>query len=183
MTSPATNRLIPARLLLAFGVALALTGCGEDMSGLRQYVSEIKARPGGRIEPMPEMQPFASYSYPRELGRDPFNVLSFAEPQRAATREEIAAGPRPDPTRPREPLEQFTLDSLGYVGTLQREAERWALIRAPGGVIHRVQPGNHLGQNYGEIIDITPTAVRVRELVRTQRGSWIERDAAIALKD
>lgn len=182
MTSPAMKR-VPVRLLPVLGLALALAGCGEDMSDLRRYVSDIKARPGGRIEPIPEMKPFTSYTYPRDPGRDPFERLSFAEPQRPATAEEIAAGPRPDPTRPREPLEQFALDSLAYVGTLQRDGESWALIQDPGGVIHRVQPGNHLGQNYGEIIDITPTAVRLRELVRTQRGNWVKRDAAIALED
>ena len=171
------------KALAALALALALTGCNEDMSDLRRYVSEIKARPGGRIEPLPEMKVFSSYTYPDDPGRNPFERLSFAEPERPATAEEIASGPRPDPTRPREPLEQFTLDSLSYVGTLQRDSERWALIRDPSGVIHRVQPGNHLGQNYGEIIDITPTAVRVRELIRTQRGTWVERNAAIALNE
>lgn len=171
------------RLLAVPLMAAALAACTDDMSDLRGYIAEVQQRPGGEIEPLPEMQTFDSYSYPEDVGRDPFERLSFAEPQTEASPEEIASGPVPDATRPRELLEDYTLDSLGFVGTLQRERELFALIRDPGGTIHRVQPGNHMGQNYGEITAITSTQVELRELIQTQRGTWIEREAAIALND
>lgn len=179
------NRYGPrfGRMLILPCLALTLSACNEDMSDLRQFVGEVKQRPGGEIEPLPEMKTYESYSYPEGLERDPFARLSFAEPQTEATPEEIASGPMPDATRPRELLEDYALDSLGFVGTLQRESELFALIRDPGGTIHRVQPGNHMGQNYGEITAITPTQVELRELIQTQRGNWIEREAAIALND
>ncbi len=183
MTSLAPLTPTWRRLLLPLGLAFALSGCNEDMSDLREYIDEVRQRPGGRIDPMPEMQPFTSYSYPEDPGRDPFRTLSFAEPERVASGDEVASGPRPDPTRPREPLEDYSLDSLAYVGTIERESQRWALVRDPGGTIHQVQSGNHMGQNYGKVTGVTPTKLRLRELVRTQRGTWIERDAAIALND
>lgn len=170
------------RTLALAAVAAALVGCSDNMGELRSYIQQVKSRPGGKIEPIPQMEPFETYAYPEEPLRNPFDVLSFAEP----VPEAVAAkksGPRPDPTRPREPLEEFQLDSLAYVGTLSRDGERWALIQDPGGTIHRVQGGNYLGSNYGRIVDITSSAVEVRELIPNGQGGWIERDAALALQD
>ena len=166
---------------LAAGVVL-LAGCTEDMSDLRSYVSEVKQRPGGRIEPLPEIEPYATYTFPERPMRNPFEPLSFGlppEPQVAAR----TTGPRPDATRPREALEEFQLDALNYVGTLEQGGELWALIRAPGSTIHRVREGNYLGQNHGRITEITSREVQVRELVPTSQGGWIEREANLALND
>lgn len=185
-----TARRIPCRpravgralaLALAALTAALTTGCSDNMRELHDYIQQVKSRPGGKIEPIPEMQPFETYAYPETPLRDPFEVLSFAEPVPAMVADE--SGPRPDPTRPREPLEDFQLDSLAYVGTLSRDGETWALIQDPAGTIHRVQGGNYLGSNYGRITDISPAAVEVRELVATGQGGWIEREAALALHD
>lgn len=173
-------RLAPALPVAA--LALLLGGCAEGMGDLQGYIEEIRSRPGGEIEPIPEMEPFESYAYPEDLESDPFSVQSFAEPEPDDA--EIAdSGLRPDRSRPREVLEEFELDSLSYVGTLQRSEERYALIQDPEGTIHRVQPGNYMGRNYGEIEQITPNSIELRELVPNQQGGWIERDASLALTE
>ena len=43
--------------------ALLLTGCGGDMDDLDQYINSVKARPGGRIEPLPEITPYEVFTY------------------------------------------------------------------------------------------------------------------------
>ena len=43
-------------LLLAIA-ATGLAACGADMDDLDSYINEVKARPGGRIEPLPEIAP------------------------------------------------------------------------------------------------------------------------------
>ena len=75
-------------------------------------VAEIKARPGGRIEPLPEVKPYETFTYAAANLRSPF-VPSC---RRAAT---APTGVRPDLKRPREFLEQFSLDTLKMVGTLR----------------------------------------------------------------
>jgi type IV pilus assembly protein PilP len=158
-----------------------LTGCTEDMSDLRSYVDRVNSRPGGHIEPLPEMKPFETYAYPHDQAGNPFKRLSFAEPK---PEPEVAeSGPRPDPSRPHEALEDFTLDSLAYVGTLEQHGDSWALVKDPGGIVHRVKEGNYLGKNYGRIEKITPNAIKVRELIPKEAGGWIEREAALALND
>ncbi|PWG64816.1 pilus assembly protein PilP [Sediminicurvatus halobius] len=170
------------RWLTGATCALLLGGCAEGMGDLQRYIEQVRARPGGEIEPIPEMEPFETYAYPETLDANPFSVQSFAEPE--PDDEAVAdSGLQPDRSRPREVLEQFELDSLAYVGTLQREGERYALVQDPDGTIHRVQDGNYLGRNYGEIQRITPNSIELRELVPNQQGGWIEREASLALSE
>ncbi|WP_440996383.1 pilus assembly protein PilP [Arhodomonas sp. SL1] len=161
---------------------LLLGGCGGgDMNDLRHYIQDVKSRPGGDLEPIPQMEALESYAYPEDPLRDPFEPLSFARPEPT---EDAApgTGPSPDPTRPKEPLEAYPLDALQYVGTLSRGGELWALIQAPDDVVHRVQTGNYMGQNHGRIDAIRPMSVTVRELV-PDNGGWRERHRELALKD
>jgi type IV pilus assembly protein PilP len=89
---------------------------------------------------------------------------------------------KPDPDRPREFLEQFTLDSLQMVGRLERGSGVWALIRDPNGGIHRVQPGDFLGRDHGKITDMGVGFVAVVEIVSdgTAEG-WVERPRTLEL--
>ena len=43
------------RLGLVAALAFGLTACGGDMDDLDKYINDVKARPGGRIEPLPEI--------------------------------------------------------------------------------------------------------------------------------
>ena len=54
-------------------------------------------------------------------------------------------------------------------------------LRAKG-VVHRVQPGDYLGRNNGQIADITPQHVDVFEVISDGRGGWLERTLTISLK-
>ena len=95
-----------------------LAGCSQDMHDLRSYLQAVKQRPGEPVAPIPEMKPFATFNYPDTEVRDPFAPLAFGEPEQGAN--PTQSGPRPDPTRPKEALEEYPLDALAFVGTLQR---------------------------------------------------------------
>ena len=45
-------------IALALVAAATLAGCSDNLSDLEAKVTEIKARPGGRIEPLPEVKPY-----------------------------------------------------------------------------------------------------------------------------
>lgn len=168
------------------GVLIALAGCSRENQDLDAFITKVRSQDPGPIEPIPEMKPFESYQYPEDAElRDPFQPLAFGTRSASAPQSEASAdsGPKPDPTRPREALEEYPLDSLSYVGTLGQDQSSWALIRDPDGTIHRVTTGNYLGQNHGEIVAITPTEIRLRELVQKPNGGWLERTNSIALRD
>ncbi|MDH3369726.1 MAG: pilus assembly protein PilP, partial [Gammaproteobacteria bacterium] len=92
-----------------------------------------------------------------------------------------SSGPRPDPKRRKEPLEDYPLDSLKMVGTLMRGKQAWAVIQAPDGTVHRAQVGDHLGQNSGMIHKISDEKVDLIELIQGTLGDWIEREANLSL--
>lgn len=162
-------------------LALALAGlaaCGGDMKELDKYINEVKARPGGRIEPLPEITPYEVYAYAadQEGVRSPFMPDT---PQSAGP----AGGTRPDPDRPREFLESVPLDSLNMVGTMDLGETAYGLVQTPDGLIHRVLPGNYMGQNDGRIIGIGESKIELVEIISDGIGGYVERDAAVSLSD
>ena len=93
------------------------------------------------------------------------------------------SGISPVADRPQEPLEEFPLDSLRMVGTLERNEDSWALIKASDDTIHRIKPGNYIGQNHGKIISVNEYAVDLTEIIPDGMGGWMERHASVALSE
>lgn len=166
--------------MVAAAVATLTAGCGGGQDDLLDYIDEVKARPGGRIEPLPEITPYEIFTYIADTDgvRSPFVPDT---PQAAAGG--AATGPRPNPNRSPEFLEQFPLDTLRMVGTLNMGGTMYGLIQTADGLIHRVVPGNHMGQNYGRITDISESQVDLVEIISDGIGGYIERDAAVSLSD
>ena len=165
-------------LLLAIA-ALGLAACGSDMDNLDSYINSVKARPGGRIEPLPEITPYEVFTYVADAEglRSPFVPDT---PQAAGP---AAGGASPDPDRPAEFLESFPLDTLRMVGTLDINETVYGLVQTSDGLIHRVVPGNYMGQNDGRITEITESEIVLVEIISDGIGGYIERDAAIGLSD
>lgn len=181
MNGDRTRRLVA---MLSLPLALGLAGCSQDMSDLRQFVEETRERPGGRIEPIPEFEPYQGFTYEAAMLRDPFVPQEgFSLPARAQGEEgqQASNGLAPDPDRRKEPLESYPLDGLTMVGTLTRNEQRWGLVRAPDGTLHQVLPDNYLGQNHGRITAVNPGEITVVEIVPDGQGGWMERQAALAL--
>jgi type IV pilus assembly protein PilP len=166
------GKLLP----LAGLIVLALGGCSSDMDELRERVAQIKSQPGERIEPLPEIKPYESFTYNASNLRSPFIPT-------APARSDLAGGVRPDAKRPREFLEQFPLDTMKMVGTLQLQGRNYGLVQGKDGLVHRVLPGNYIGQNDGKIVSITPTRISIIEIIPDGLGGYIERPAALALTE
>ena len=163
-------------LLLAVA---GLAGCSANMDELDGYINTIKARPGGRVDPLPEVTPYEIFVYKADIEgfRSPFLPDT---PQTVAGE---AGGVRPDADRIREYLESFSLDTMDMVGTLALAGTTYGLVQDADGLIHRVVPGNYLGQNDGRIVSISASEIQLVEIISDGIGSYIERDAAISLRD
>jgi type IV pilus assembly protein PilP len=150
------------------------------MNDLDRYINEVKARPGGRIEPLPEITPYEVFTYVADTEgfRSPFIPDS---PQAASTSD--VGGARPDPERSREFLEQFPLDTLRMVGTLELGGTQFGLVQTADGLIHRVVPGNYMGQNDGRIVAINDSEIELIEIISDGIGGYLERQAAVGLAD
>ena len=173
-------------LLLVMSL-FTLGGCvSRDISDLDQFTQEVLTRPGGRIEPLPEIKPYEAYAYKsaKENARDPFEPFyqqrqdEVIDVKDTGLTKEMEAEIK---NRNREELEQFELDSLRMVGTLENADENWAIINDPDNTVHRVKVGNYMGRNIGKIINIFEDRVELREIIQDSNGRWDERQAAIVL--
>jgi type IV pilus assembly protein PilP len=175
------NAAIRRWTLPALAAALVgLSGCSADMDDLDAYINGIKARPGGRIEPLPEITPYEVFTYVAD-------TEGYRSPFMPDAPQAVAGGPgsttRPDRDRSREFLEQFPLDTLQMVGTLEVSDSTYGLVQTKDGLIHRVVPGNYMGQNDGRIVAITDSEIKVLEIISDGIGGYLEREAAVSLSD
>ncbi len=157
---------------------VTLAGCSSQQHGdLDRWIADTKERTKGQVGPMPEVKTYDAYAYQAKELRDPFTAYQ-EEPQEQT---QTQGGPRPGWVR--EALEQFPLDALSFVGTLEKNNVQWGLVSGPDNTIYRVQVGNHLGKNYGEIVSITERAVILKELIPNGSGGWVSREASLALPE
>ena len=176
-------RVLPQVLKVLAAVSLSgllVTGCSRDeFSDLDEFMDEKRSRPGGVIAPIPAFKAYKAFSYSATTLRSPFDrpieIREISQLQSVTT-------VKPDESRPKEFLEQFTFDSLGMVGTLSRGGTDWSLIRDPDGGVHRVKVGNFLGRNHGKIVEMTETYVAVIEIVSDGNEGWVERPRTIKLQ-
>ncbi len=169
------SRALSRAVLLAL-LAVAASACSKGTSDLEARITEIKARKGAPLEPLPVMRTFETFEYAAQDMRDPFAPSVDNEAEATAMQ-----GPRPDMNRPKDPLESFPLDALDMVGTLGLGSDVTGLIKDPDGVVHQVRPENYMGQNFGRITAIQEDHIDLVELIPNGVGGWIERQASIAL--
>lgn len=159
---------------------LTLSGCGGgDFSDLQAYMDEVRARPKGQIEPLPQPEPYESFTYSAAAMRNPFQPpVKIDMVARAKGSKEI----KPDETRVKQFLEGFNIELFEMVGTLANDNGSFALVSGAGGV-HRVKVGDYLGRNEGRIVAIDSAKIDVVEIVPDGDGGWLERPRTLTLKE
>ncbi len=168
------NRKAFARVVCVVSLAAgAAAGCSGGQSDLKNWIAEVKKRPGGRIQPIPEVKPYETFTYAANTLRSPFQPMS---PNLAN-----GQGVRPSVRRNREFLEGFSLDTLRMVGTFKVGQSFYGLVQSKDGLVHKVQPGNYIGQNDGKVTDITGNKISLVEIIPDGLGGYIERPASLAL--
>src|ERR1700722_19319999 len=159
------------------GVVLAglvAAGCSGGQSDLQNWIAATKKKPGGRIQALPEVKPYESFVYSAGNMRSPF------QPQGAGGGQ---ASSRPSSRRNPGLLEYFSLDPRKMVGTSKVGSSFYGLVQSKDGLVHKVQPGNYLGQNDGKVTEITGGKISVVEIIPDGLGGYIERPASLALSD
>jgi type IV pilus assembly protein PilP len=159
-------------------VAVLLAGCGgEEFQDLRDFVKNAGADMRGKVEPPPDVKPYEPFAYENGTSLpDPF------KPRKQDARNASRAGQnQPNLDRPKEELEDYPLESLKMVGYLFQSKVGHAVIRSSEGKIYRVKAGNYIGLNFGQIISVTETEVKIKEMVQDSAGDWSERESSLQL--
>ena len=90
--------------LLATSVLVSLVGCSSDPTAdLEVYVEEVKNNQTASIEPLPEFEPYESFTYDAVDLRDPFTPPVFSHPKTTIA-QASGNGIKPDFDRASEPL-------------------------------------------------------------------------------
>ncbi len=164
-------------LLVTLLLGLSLAGCGDSHDDLQKFMQETGLDGQGKLDPLPPLKQGETFEYDATGLESPFKARNL-RPAKAE-----GGGNSPDFNRPREPLEEFPLDALRMMGTLQQRDKLYAIIRAPDGALHRVTLGSRIGQNFGVITAIHPdTGLQIRETVQDSAGDWVESQAVLAVK-
>ena len=157
-----------------------IAACGSSSyPDLDKYMADVKARPAGHIEPIPAFTAYKSFTYSSAGLRNPFQPPVEVKD---ITRLQRLVKVKPDTSRPKEFLEQFNIDSLTMVGTVQMDGTLWGLIQDAEGSVHRVKVGNYMGKNYGRIVELTDNDVLVVEIVSNGPDEWVERPHKMQLR-
>lgn len=169
------------KLILCSLVLLTACSSESELSDLQGYVSETLNTQRGRIQPLPEFQPYSAYVYSASALRSPFESPVVFEEMAAQMANTVDA---PDETRRKEPLERFSLGELSLVGTLSKSdsGDLKALIKTVSGSVHTVEQGSYMGKNHGKIINISESKVDLIEVVPNGSGGWISRPHSMGLQ-
>lgn len=170
-------------LVLGLTAAALLAGCADRGHGeIKLWMEESSRDLKGGIPPLPELRPFPVVSYDAADKLDPFNALRI-EPER----KEAGGANKPDFDRPREQLESFPLETISFIGVVDKTKSkaRHAVVQVDG-VVYQVGKGNYMGQNFGRIVDITGSEIVLKEIVQDPSGQtsdWVERQMTLQLQE
>ncbi len=158
---------VPILLTLLLAVVVTLAGCSNNNSGeARAFVKRVRSEKPGPIKPAPKIKAYKPFTYHANGRRQPF------QPIHQKKQHAVPTGPKPNPNRPRGPLEHYSLGSLTMMGTMTADSVTYALIKVPSGSIYRVKAGQYLGEHSGKIIRISSTGLIMREIVPKSGGGY-----------
>lgn len=164
--------------ILLVQLCLLLAACqGGQGDDLDQFMADAAKDMLVRVEPLPEVLPYI----PMEYNADNTLVSPFKARKAIA---DAGSKLQPDTNRPREPLEAYPLESLKFVGSMEKRQLKYGLIQTPDNSVQQVKIGNYMGQNFGMVTDISESGVVLKEIVRDDlSGDWVERAANVDLQD
>lgn len=162
------------KYLLLFS-GLVLTACSGPHEDLQTWMQNTRSEASAKIQkPEPPTLPIpATYQDP-----PPTNPHAFSS---SRLRMGMQGANAPDLNRPKEVLENFSLESLNYVGQMSGTGRATSAYINADGHVYTVKIGNYLGQNYGRISAIQPDKLIITELVEDTYGNWTNRQVEMPL--
>ena len=174
----------PWWLLWLLWLPLLLAGCGDsDQQEVRAWMKQVDAETKVGVPALAEPKTFIPFAYDQKEVLDPFNPNKLlGELARQGLDAGGGGGLAPDLNRRKELLENYPLDTVKMVGTMEARGVKYAVLQVDRSV-YRVEKGQHVGQNHGLITGITDNTVNLREIVQDATGDWVEHLATLELQE
>lgn len=167
------------KLLSTLPLYLTLTACMTDrVDNVESKMLDIRNNPAKEISQPPIFDAIQSFDYGAEKLRSPFMPPSLQS--RLAEEAAVGAQVSPDQNRPKEQLEYFDLSQLVMKGIMQEPTgERYAMVEDPTGKLIAARVGNHMGKDYGRIVEINARDINLIEIVPNGSKGFVERPKTI----
>jgi type IV pilus assembly protein PilP len=166
------------KLFILSTIVLVLSGCAGDNQDLHRKFEEVRSRPGGPIQEIPEFKSTPMFTYPSHLKRrNPF--FPYQEQVKQAEQADSERN-APNMNRTKQELENYKLKDIRMVGSLKQNGTIWALIETPDERLHKLTIGSYVGEDYGRVISITEQKIRLIETYK-DKSRWQKRNAVIDL--
>ena len=162
-------------MLVILGTSLLSACSSGEQENLDQWMQQASVGLHGKVEPLPEIQPYQPYQYTNAGLGSPFDS------KRLQIARNKARANNPDVNRPREILENYELSQLKLTGTILMEKQYFGLVQTPDGGIYRVRPGSFIGPNFGVVRKVTETEVNLEETIEDVNGEWIQQESTLYL--
>ena len=160
---------------LALLSLLAACGGGDDP---RAFVANAGKDLRGKVDPLPEVKPYEPFTYTATDLPNPFKPRKLTPPPG-----EGKGGIQPPRDHVKQILENYPLEGLKMVGTLQQNKMTFALIKTPDNNLYRVKQGNYMGQDFGIVTQVTDTGINITEIVQDSGGDWTERATKLEMSE
>ena len=165
-------------MMIRFSLLLALVGlaaCSAPNEDLQQWMQNTRNEAKAKVKKpeLPELPPPTTYQAPATTGMNAFNSSRLRMGMQGAN--------APDLNRPKEVLENFSLENLRYVGSLSSAGKPTSAYISADNHVYTVKTGNYLGQNYGRISAIEADKLVITELVEDTYGNWTNRRVELPL--
>lgn len=159
-------------------LVLGLSACGNG-DDPRSFVANAGKDLRGKVQPLPEVKPYEPFVYAATDLPDPFKPRKLTPPSGSGT----PGGLQPPRDHVKQVLENYPLEALKMVGTLQQNNMTHALVKTPDNNLYRVKQGNYMGQNFGIITQVSDSEIKLTEIVQDSGGDWTERSTSLSLLD
>lgn len=155
----------------------SLVGCDNRISLVEKEMADIRNSPSQPIEEPPKPEKVEDFVYSATKERSPFMPPSLLKDE---SKPSDNAGVKPDLTREKEELENYQLSDLVYHGILvSPSGEQYGLVQRPNGSVASVKVGDHIGTDYGRIVEITATQINLIEIVPDNRAGFVEKPQSL----
>lgn len=165
-------------LTLIIAITCFLSACsGSKGDDLDEFMENAGKDIRAKTDALPEVKAYIPIEYNADGSlSDPFKARKVKANNGGTL--------QPNLDRPKEPLELFPIESLKFVGTIEKTKLRYALLNTPENTVQQVKIGNYLGQNFGLVTDISENSITVKEIVQDElTGDWAERIVSLELQE
>lgn len=159
-------------------LCVLLAACGSDEhSDIKEWMAEESKGIKSNIQTPPPLVTPPIVSYAAKGLASPLSV------EKIKSKEGGSANDNSSPAAGRMPeyLEGFPLEAMRLIGTVSYGGMMYAIIQTPEKPKH-VTTGNFIGLNYGKVVEITKTQMRISETVRDANDLWVQREKILYLQ-